>query len=243
MSNARRREASTLPLQKSDLPILEEEIPGPKISRILLSPRPLRGAMMRRREAGRGAAPAGFVATKHSGGIGAPPGTNTSPCQELADRPAIAATESEARCRKPPRRNMRYRPLAYLSACGAPRGASVSPRGGMSYQTCAFRRASPLMPRTHPASRKGARMSAVAVRQTPSLPSMGRESRFLARRVGCRARRSTSCRSRLTSPTPTRFFDARASLLECFARRTSPQGGGMKSVSAPSRAATAGGRR
>jgi hypothetical protein len=45
---------------------------------------------MRRREAGRGAAPAGFVATKHSGGIGAPPGTNTSPCQELADRPAVA---------------------------------------------------------------------------------------------------------------------------------------------------------
>ncbi len=29
--------------------------------------------------------PAGFVATKHSGGTGAPPGTTTSPCQELAD--------------------------------------------------------------------------------------------------------------------------------------------------------------
>jgi hypothetical protein len=47
---------------------------------------------MRRREAGRGAAPAGLVATRHSGGIGAPPGTTTSPCQELADRPAIAGT-------------------------------------------------------------------------------------------------------------------------------------------------------
>src|SRR5581483_7469877 len=29
--------------------------------------------------------PAGFVATRHSGGTGAPPGTTTSPCQELAD--------------------------------------------------------------------------------------------------------------------------------------------------------------
>ena len=35
--------------------------------------------------AGRGAAPAGFVATKHSGGTGAPSGATTSPCQELAE--------------------------------------------------------------------------------------------------------------------------------------------------------------
>ena len=34
-------------------------------------------------------APAGLVATRHPGGIGAPPGTTRSPCQELADRPAI----------------------------------------------------------------------------------------------------------------------------------------------------------
>ena len=40
---------------------------------------------MRRREAGRGAAPAGRIAIRHSGGIGAPPGTTTSPCQELAE--------------------------------------------------------------------------------------------------------------------------------------------------------------
>ena len=40
---------------------------------------------MRRHEAGRGAAPAGFVATKHSGGIGTPPGANRNPCQELAE--------------------------------------------------------------------------------------------------------------------------------------------------------------
>ena len=39
---------------------------------------------MRRREAGRGAAPAGLVATRHSGGIGAP-GATRSPCHELAD--------------------------------------------------------------------------------------------------------------------------------------------------------------
>ena len=40
---------------------------------------------MRRREAGRGAAPAGWIAIRHSGGIGAPPGLTTRPCQELAD--------------------------------------------------------------------------------------------------------------------------------------------------------------
>ena len=41
---------------------------------------------MRRREAGRGAAPAGLVAQiGHSGGAGAPPGLITKPCQELAD--------------------------------------------------------------------------------------------------------------------------------------------------------------
>ncbi len=34
--------------------------------------------------------PAGFVATKHSGGTGAPPGTTTSPCQELADDLGVA---------------------------------------------------------------------------------------------------------------------------------------------------------
>ena len=60
-------------------------IPAIQTARIIRSPRPLRGAIMRRREAGRGAAPAGLVATRHSGGIGAPSGTTTSPCQELAD--------------------------------------------------------------------------------------------------------------------------------------------------------------
>ena len=44
--------------------------------------------------AGRGAAPAGFVATKHSGGTGAPPGTTTSPRQELAFRVGCARPAS-----------------------------------------------------------------------------------------------------------------------------------------------------
>ena len=60
-------------------------IPALRASIKLPSPRPSRGRFMRRREAGRGAAPAGLVATRHSGGIGAPPGTTRSPCQELAD--------------------------------------------------------------------------------------------------------------------------------------------------------------
>jgi hypothetical protein len=109
----------------------------------------LRGALMRRHgEAGRGAAPAGFVATKHSGGIGAPPGTTMSPCQELADRPAASsrkarrlfgpddarlmpATESEARCRT-------GRGDAEI---GAPRGARVPQ--GTSYRLALFGAPSP----------------------------------------------------------------------------------------------------
>jgi hypothetical protein len=34
----------------------------------------------------RGAAPAGWFASQHSGGAGAPPGVTRDPCQELADR-------------------------------------------------------------------------------------------------------------------------------------------------------------
>jgi hypothetical protein len=77
-----------------------------------VSPRPSEGGvLMRRREAGRGAEPAGLVAPRHSGGIALrpiasqspprprmpsgdgpelPPGPTRSPCRELADRPAIA---------------------------------------------------------------------------------------------------------------------------------------------------------
>jgi hypothetical protein len=41
--------------------------------------------------AGRGAAPAGrFTQSLHSGGIGAPPGATTSPCQELTEGSAGA---------------------------------------------------------------------------------------------------------------------------------------------------------
>ena len=57
-----------------------------RTSPTLHPPRPVRGAFMRRREAGRGAAPAGPIAIGHSGGIGAPPGATRSPCQELARR-------------------------------------------------------------------------------------------------------------------------------------------------------------
>ena len=60
-------------------------ITAARTARIMHAPRPLRGAIMRRREAGRGAAPAGLVATRHPGGSGAPSGTTRSPCQELAD--------------------------------------------------------------------------------------------------------------------------------------------------------------
>jgi hypothetical protein len=67
------------------------------------SPRPSKGALSRGvAKAGRGAAPAGSVTqTRHSGGIGAPPGATTSPCQELADDlgfalPAFGLVERDA---------------------------------------------------------------------------------------------------------------------------------------------------
>jgi hypothetical protein len=57
---------------------------------------------MRRREAGRGAVPAGSISLiEHSGGAGAPPGSITSPCQELAEIWSL-----------------RYRASRYLSALG-----------------------------------------------------------------------------------------------------------------------------
>jgi hypothetical protein len=98
----------------------------------IAAPRPLKGALMGRHEAGRGAAPAGRVATLHPGGAGAPPGTTTGPCQELADCPATdpPVAESGARCvtQKTPRRKHALRrsrecaffgalSLRYLSAC------------------------------------------------------------------------------------------------------------------------------
>jgi hypothetical protein len=72
--------------------------------------------------AGRGAAPTGLdYAPKHSGRIGAPPGTTTGPCQELTDdlasrASAVRPIESGARCRaKTPQMSMR--------STGAVRGA------------------------------------------------------------------------------------------------------------------------
>ncbi len=63
----------------------------------------------------------------HSGGTGAPPGTTTSPCQELADDLGVALKTQRPNLKRGPvfanRRQMsmrdfcvRYRPLAYLSA-------------------------------------------------------------------------------------------------------------------------------
>ena len=64
--------------------------------------------------AGRGAAPAGLVATRHSGGIGAPPGTTRSPCQELADVSRRKSFPTLERKRGPSPENV---------AIGAPEGA------------------------------------------------------------------------------------------------------------------------
>ena len=84
-------------------------------------PRPSEGRFSRRREAGRGAAPAGLVATRHPGGIGAPSGATRSPCQELADG-SVGAFDARRTGRKqgPMPEN--------AAAIGAPRGARV-PQG------------------------------------------------------------------------------------------------------------------
>ena len=99
------------------------------------------GAVVRRREAGRGAAPRVWFAGQALGRRRAPPVPTTRPCQELADdrlvypkrRPPTSLTRSVAGKRaltakarpgeyvKSPSNSMRF---AYLpSACGAPRGA------------------------------------------------------------------------------------------------------------------------
>jgi hypothetical protein len=91
---------------------------------------------MRRREAGRGAAPASPCTQHgHSGGGGAPPGTTMSPCQELTDspgpsrirkaRPAAEMRTPQMSMRGMARRvvhSLDARPLRYFSACGAPEG-------------------------------------------------------------------------------------------------------------------------
>ena len=91
-----------------------EAYPRPRACITLHPPRPSKG---RSREAfataGRGAAPAGRHARRHSGGIGAPPGATRSPCQELADgsvgaiRLRDGPDESGARCRKRSQMSMR----------------------------------------------------------------------------------------------------------------------------------------
>ena len=102
-----------LPSPRGDMPNLS---PPPKPRVNSASPRPLRGAIMRRREAGRGAAPASLVATRHSGGIGAPPGATRSSCQELADG-SVGAFERDG--------PTKAGPGAGNAVIGAPQGARV----------------------------------------------------------------------------------------------------------------------
>ena len=123
---------------------------------------------MRRREAGRGAAPAGLVATGH------PSGTTRSPCQELADGSVGAQMrdgpdESRARCRKMSQVLLsRYR-LRYLSAYGAPRGARV-PQGTSHKDFALFGAPSPLISRTR--MRVAARSLHVLFERCNTLPAL-----------------------------------------------------------------------
>ena len=93
---------------------------------------------MRRREAGRGAAPAGLVATRHSGGSGAPSGTTRSPCQELAD---------VSRRKSFPTLELKQGPVPENAVIGAPEGARV-PQGTSHKDFALFGAPSPLKLRT-----------------------------------------------------------------------------------------------
>src|SRR5262249_16539647 len=89
--------------------------------------------------------------TKWVGGGGRrPPGGNRGPRRGGGGGGggcgAGGAGKRRARVLKPPQMSMRYRPLAYLSACGAPRGASVSPQGDTSPRFALFGAPSPCMP-------------------------------------------------------------------------------------------------
>ena len=75
-------------------------IPTPQTSIMMPTPRPVRGASWGVVSVGRGAAPAGLVATRHSDGSGAPPGTTRSSRQELARRSGQAVGLKRARCRQ-----------------------------------------------------------------------------------------------------------------------------------------------
>ena len=110
----------------------------------------LRGVLMRRREAGPGCGARGSISQDwHPGGAGAPPGSTTRPCQELADDrevyikrdPSLSRGERirikrrdgpaghSRRKRGPASSNRRKCSCCacrcYMSAYGAPRGARV----------------------------------------------------------------------------------------------------------------------
>jgi hypothetical protein len=112
-------------------------IPARQTSLTLFPPRPSEGRFARRCDAGRGAVPAGLVATRHSGGIGAPPGTTRSPCQELTDATGGGVRsdlldESGARCRKTSKLARREAPAVSGNGYGHHRFASFGappPRG------------------------------------------------------------------------------------------------------------------
>jgi hypothetical protein len=92
-----RRELDT-GFRRYDAEKLIPVFPGPII---LPSPRPTKGAFARRCRSGtgRGARGARFAAS-HPGGTGAPPGSNTRPCQELADDlPACVSKRADRKAR------------------------------------------------------------------------------------------------------------------------------------------------
>jgi hypothetical protein len=126
------------------------------------------------------AAPAGRTRIRHSGDAGAPPGTNTSPCQELAEVFFCATASHLERRSKTSKRG----PALHERRFGARRKAPARRQRACRHtKDRAFRRALTLAksgkgetqnPDGIP-SRRGGRMSAVTANRTPCSPRWGEE--------------------------------------------------------------------
>ena len=131
-------------------------------------------------KAGRGAAPAGLDdAFRHSGRIGAPPGTTiSSPCQELADALALRSTylspveRSRGHSEAGPGADKTPQITYALRVCGAPRGARVPQ--GTSQRIAPFGAPSPSILRDGPPAllrmREGRSLSRTRMRAAATTP-------------------------------------------------------------------------
>ena len=178
--------------------------------------------------AGRGVAPAGLVATRHSGGGGAPPGTTRSPCQELADVWTAAIGLSPNWAERPKRK---ARPAVDKTPLPARREAPAASRNGGGHhngQRLSARRPSCLEGREEhspDAMRIAGRRSFALSNRAPHPPALplGESTRAIWR--AARGKRRSRVERRIIphpSRLPTRsrsFASAKAGHATCELRR------------------------